>query len=118
MRVVLRIYLVRSGKTILVVLFKLLAEKRSLMRLSAANCLCHLYNSSAIPAEFEHQIYRQLLPCIIRLFDETSVEVPGIPSCSVQEKSLSLFSALVEKHHILQLKAMVLYLNTGRRCYQ
>ena len=98
----------RSGKTLLVVLFKLLSEKRTLMRLSAANCLCHLYNASAIPGEFEQQIYRQLLPCIIRLFDEKDTEVAGIPPCTVQEKSLSLFSALVDDHQQLQLKAMVM----------
>jgi hypothetical protein len=98
----------QSGKSVFVLLFKLLGDKRNYSRLCAANCLAELYITDVIPSEFESQIFRQLLPSIIRLFDDDHIDVPGVPLCTIQQKALELFAILVENHPKLQIKALVL----------
>jgi hypothetical protein len=68
-----------------------------------------MYNSNAIPALNQSFIPQQLLPAIIKLFDDIS-EISflgGMICTTIQERAISLFSFLIKDHAKLQVTAMV-----------
>lgn len=97
-----------QGKDVTSVLFNLLGDKRASMRLGASSCIVNLFNSSALTSDFEWQIGAQLLPALIRLFDDKTLITSqlGMNVTSIQERALSLFSVLLHEQASLQRKAM------------
>lgn len=71
--------------------------------------LSHLFNNLALPIEFEDLVPQQLLPSIVRLFDDTTsiTSQLGINITSIQERALALFGYLIFNHTKLQSAAMV-----------
>ncbi|KAJ3357937.1 hypothetical protein HDU91_005336 [Kappamyces sp. JEL0680] len=100
--------LVQSGKNVVASLFKMLQDRRASMRLGASSCLANLFVNSALPAEFEALVPQQLLPAIIRLFDDctTISSQLGINITSIQERAIYLFSVLIENNTNLQSNAL------------
>ena len=86
----------------------MLQDRRASMRLGASSCISHLYNNSALPHEYEPLITQQLLPVIIRLFDDVTTlsSQLGMNITSVQERAIALFANLVQDHAALQMNAM------------
>ncbi|KAJ3304588.1 hypothetical protein HDV03_002541 [Kappamyces sp. JEL0829] len=99
---------VQSGKNVVASLFKMLQDRRASMRLGASSCLANLFVNSALPAEFEALVPQQLLPAIIRLFDDctTISSQLGINITSIQERAIYLFSVLIENNTNLQSNAL------------
>jgi armadillo repeat-containing protein 8 len=99
---------VRAGKTISSVLFQLLHDKRPLMRLGSCVCLVNLYNAGALTSDNEPLVSLQLLPSLIRLFDENSgISIQlGALITSIQERSIAQFALLIQDNVKLQSRAM------------
>jgi armadillo repeat-containing protein 8 len=86
----------------------MLQDRRASMRLGASSCISHLYNNAVLPNEYDPLISQQLLPVVIRLFDDltTISSQLGMNITSVQERAISLLAYLVEQHADLQIHAM------------
>ncbi|KAI8892511.1 armadillo-type protein [Globomyces pollinis-pini] len=99
---------VHSSKPVAVVLFRMLQDKRASMRLGASTCLSHLYNSGSLTSEYSSMVSHQLLPAIIRLFDDTSVisSQLGMHISTIQERAIDLFAFLIYDNTKLQSVAM------------
>ncbi|KAJ3311832.1 Armadillo repeat-containing protein 8 [Boothiomyces sp. JEL0838] len=101
-------YKTESGKSVSYILFKLLHDKRPLMRLGAATCITYLYKTRSLPIDFQDQITHQLLSCVVRLFDDTSSlsSQLGVNITTVQERAIALFAYLMDKDAKLQVAAL------------
>lgn len=90
----------QSGKSVVTILLKMLHDQRAPMRLGAATCLAHLYNNAALPDDFDVVVTSEVLPSIIRLFDDHTLL--SSMNTTVQERAINLFAYLVLDHADLQ----------------
>ncbi|KAI8926600.1 armadillo-type protein [Entophlyctis helioformis] len=96
-----------TGERVINILFTLVRDKRSSMRLAAATCITHMYRTGSVPREHQQSITLLLLPTVIRLFSDTSLLASSVSFAptTISERSMALFGFLVAENTDLQLAA-------------